>query len=936
MAYPTIGDYSAAMQNLRWNVSDEELQQGQVALLDALGLPAPCAGGYAAVYKVHCPATRNTWAVKCFTKDIKGHRERYAEIDACLKQARLPFMVDFQYIEPGILVGGQRYPFLKMRWVEGLKLNQFVEQSLDGQSAMLQQLLRLWVRLSVLLREKRIAHADLQHGNVLLVPRGDQGQLSLKLIDYDGMYVPGLAGKNSDEVGLPGYQHPQRMREGIYNAEVDRFSHLVIYSAVRCLTLEKGLWPSYDTGENLLFCQKDFDEPGESKLFRELWGLRHPEIRGLTGRLLLATQAPLERVPLLEEVVRGGKVLPLGRKEEQAVEAILATGKPSLAVAAAAAGTVPEPVVSGETAAATMPSPPGLIPWPAGEAQGGIRSAGRLLRRIAGQGSTTAGKLSRVGLAAAVLLAAGLGLARLWLEPHAARTPAPPGRPRPDWAGPNTVAPVTPRLVWVGPNTVATGRPLSASVQARGLLPGGGNRRFFLRSGPVGATLNPDTGTVTWTPTPDQRNHVYKFDVSMATGSGPADSASFAVFVTSLRAPLVAPLNWLALRLEYPRMPKVGKLVRVPMSVSNAESGDGVLTFTIVNSPPEAAINGKTGEITWTPHEEGSHSFTVRAVVACGRTGETTFSIYVSPRTPLYFNTGAETARIGKPFGFRLRASNGEEDDGALTFTLISGPPGTAIDKEGQITWIPKPSDAGSQRLTFHVGTASGRTGEANLFVAVLYPLPLHFDSINPPQATIGTPFSVTVSVSGAEEDDGEPTFTLVDGPAEATIGKETGEITWTPPPSLRSLVTRFTVRADTSTGRTARTTFFVNVLRETPSPRLQPAAKSDLPRLLLPPKTLQLLVTTESVRAGELLTCSVAVSNPKGFKGLHYSLKVPPKSRQLGAARINSWSGTFTWKPPAKTPPKTYEFNISVEDANHQKDEKVLRVTVLPAPRGR
>ena len=54
------------------------------------------------------------------------------------------------------------------------------------------------------------------------------------------MYVPALAGTRSGEVGHPAYQHPQRLREGIYNAEVDRFSHLVIYTAIRCLMV--GPW----------------------------------------------------------------------------------------------------------------------------------------------------------------------------------------------------------------------------------------------------------------------------------------------------------------------------------------------------------------------------------------------------------------------------------------------------------------------------------------------------------------------------------------------------------------------------------------------------------------------------------------------------------------------------------------------------------------------
>ena len=82
-----------------------------------------------------------------------------------------------------------------------------------------------------------MAHADLQHGNVLLVPARANGSLSLKLIDYDGMWVPALANKKSGEVGHPAYQHPQRLRENTYSAEVDRVPLLVVACALRaCLS----------------------------------------------------------------------------------------------------------------------------------------------------------------------------------------------------------------------------------------------------------------------------------------------------------------------------------------------------------------------------------------------------------------------------------------------------------------------------------------------------------------------------------------------------------------------------------------------------------------------------------------------------------------------------------------------------------------------------
>src|ERR1019366_553621 len=79
---------------------------------------------------------------------------------------------------------------------------------------------------------------DLQHGNILLVPGAGANSLALKLIDYDGMWTPALAKVKSGEVGHANYQHPQRVREGTYSAEVDRFPLLLIATALRALTVK--------------------------------------------------------------------------------------------------------------------------------------------------------------------------------------------------------------------------------------------------------------------------------------------------------------------------------------------------------------------------------------------------------------------------------------------------------------------------------------------------------------------------------------------------------------------------------------------------------------------------------------------------------------------------------------------------------------------------
>jgi len=69
-------------------------------------------------------AGRRHWAAKCFTRHVDGLQDRYHRIDAHLQQHRLPFMVDFRYLPDIVLVRGQWYAFLKMDWVEGLRLDE--------------------------------------------------------------------------------------------------------------------------------------------------------------------------------------------------------------------------------------------------------------------------------------------------------------------------------------------------------------------------------------------------------------------------------------------------------------------------------------------------------------------------------------------------------------------------------------------------------------------------------------------------------------------------------------------------------------------------------------------------------------------------------------------------------------------------------------------
>jgi WD40 repeat protein len=301
MGWPLSQDYNEAIQDPPSAFTDPELRGGQLRL-NALGLPLPFSGNFADVYEVNCPASESKWAVKCFTRQVPGLQQRYTAVSRHLHHANLPFTVDFVFLTQGIRIRGEWYPVLKMRWVEGFLLNQFIRDNLD-KPALLQALQQIWVRLSRKLRDADIAHADLQHGNVMLVPGSKAAALAVKLIDYDGMWVPALAKSKSGEVGHPNYQHPQRLREGTYNREVDRFPFLVTATALRAVAVGgRSLWERYDNGDNLLFKESDLSAPETSPVFQELGAASDAALKRMVGQLRQACRARLEEVPLLDEV----------------------------------------------------------------------------------------------------------------------------------------------------------------------------------------------------------------------------------------------------------------------------------------------------------------------------------------------------------------------------------------------------------------------------------------------------------------------------------------------------------------------------------------------------------------------------------------------------------------------------------------------------------
>lgn len=289
MPWPTPQDYNEAIQNPQHCFADPELRAGRPEI-SALGLPRPITGNFASVYRVRC--AKRDWAVRCFFREFADQAQRYSAISRHLNACRLPYTVGFEYLQEGIKVRDTWYPILKMEWVAGELLSDYIGRH-QHQTRRLDELAERWADMVKSLQRAEVAHGDLQHGNVLVV--NDR----IMLVDYDGMYVPALSGSSSHEIGHYNYQHPGRTGKD-FGPELDRFSALVIYLSLRAVALRPELWDRTGGDECLLFRKRDFEDPASSDLWAELTGLDDDSMRTLTDGLLSALRGPLRDVPPLQ------------------------------------------------------------------------------------------------------------------------------------------------------------------------------------------------------------------------------------------------------------------------------------------------------------------------------------------------------------------------------------------------------------------------------------------------------------------------------------------------------------------------------------------------------------------------------------------------------------------------------------------------------------
>ena len=271
MPWPSLVDYTEAIRDYpHISILDPKLKGGNPQRGSNSYLMV-YSGGFSTVFPIK--VSSDIYALRCWIADIGEAETRYREISNYLMQCHLPYFVDFVYVPEGILVGINKYPITRMEWAEGETLCDFIKHNLQDARCLKTAAVE-FQKMVAALHAHQISHGDLQDGNILLKRNGTD--VEIKLIDYDSVFVPALRGQPDNIVGVPAYQHPQRIAGGGgANEKVDYFSELVIYLSLLSLAEKPDLWSQFGapTEKRLLFIAEDFKNPDQSDVFQELENL---------------------------------------------------------------------------------------------------------------------------------------------------------------------------------------------------------------------------------------------------------------------------------------------------------------------------------------------------------------------------------------------------------------------------------------------------------------------------------------------------------------------------------------------------------------------------------------------------------------------------------------------------------------------------------------
>ncbi|RME01927.1 MAG: hypothetical protein D6812_07155, partial [Deltaproteobacteria bacterium] len=291
---------------------------------------------------------------------------------------------------------------------------------------------------------------------------------------------------------------------------------------------------------------------------------------------------------------------------------------------------------------------------------------------------------------------------------------------------------------------------------------------WALDEAPVGMSVDPVTGVVTWTPrTEDIGTHDV---ILLATNDFATARQRFTVTVQAPSPPLFTstPLTEAGVREAYAYEVVVTGATPITLELTTFPEGMELEPVTELIAGPQGEVRAL---VTWTPQEVGSADVAITATNAFG-TAVQEYTITVQGFAPVITTTPPTDALQNFPYTYTPEATGTPP----LNWTLRQAPPdgGMTIDAEtGTIDWTPP--ETGNFDVEIAVTNEFGEDTQA-FTIRVDVPRP-EITTTPPTEAYVGILYTYEPAAIG------QPplTWSLEEAPEGMTIDAESGKISWTP-----------------------------------------------------------------------------------------------------------------------------------------------------------
>lgn len=285
-----------------------------------------------------------------------------------------------------------------------------------------------------------------------------------------------------------------------------------------------------------------------------------------------------------------------------------------------------------------------------------------------------------------------------------------------------------PTIVSTPAREVRVGQPYTYAPIATGTAP----LTWALVTSPVGATVDPATGVVRWTP---QVEGAAAFDLSVSNALGTSHQ-TFAV--AALQPPLITSTAG--------QVGMVGRPYRYDADDTASASGSAPFTWSLLLGPAGLTIEPATGLISWVPASAGTLLTCLEVRNAVGQTSQC-FGVAVASATETDAGTEADAGtqadagtgtlappRLVSPPGtvatcgvaYRYSAQRVPQVEGTGPFTFsvhpalgLALPQGLSVDAtSGEFSWTPTAAQVGANPLELRVDGPGG--SDAQQFAIVV------------------------------------------------------------------------------------------------------------------------------------------------------------------------------------------------------------------------